>query len=118
VSLDELEARGLQLDVDVARPDLDRSTLVADCKYAGYLRRLSGQLHRLKAQESVAIPETFEYEGIAGLSHEVVERLASTRPSTLGQAARVPGVTPAAVAIVAARLARGRGLSRPVPPPA
>jgi tRNA uridine 5-carboxymethylaminomethyl modification enzyme len=109
VSLEALEADALRLETDEKRPDIDRSTLVADCKYDGYIRRLSGRLERVKAQEAVSIPETFEYTGIAGLSHEVVERLGSTRPSTLGQAARVPGVTPAAVAIVAARLVRRGG---------
>jgi tRNA uridine 5-carboxymethylaminomethyl modification enzyme len=106
VSLEALEADGLQLEVDARRPDVDRGTVAAECKYAGYLRRLTGHLERLKAQETVRIPEAFEYAGIAGLSNEVVERLDATRPATLGQAARVPGVTPAAVAIVAARLAR------------
>jgi tRNA uridine 5-carboxymethylaminomethyl modification enzyme len=57
-------------------------------------------------QESHAIPSDFEYVGIPGLSREVTERLSSIRPDTIGQAARVPGVTPAAVAIVAARVAR------------
>jgi tRNA uridine 5-carboxymethylaminomethyl modification enzyme len=61
---------------------------------------------RARAQETRAIPVHFEYHGIPGLSREVVERLSDIRPETIGQAARVPGVTPAAVAIVAARVAR------------
>jgi tRNA uridine 5-carboxymethylaminomethyl modification enzyme len=53
------------------------------------------------------IPAGFTYAGIPGLSREIVERLTALRPTTVGQAARVPGVTPAAVAIVASRIARG-----------
>jgi len=59
---------------------------------------------RARADEDRRIPGSFEYRGIPGLSHEVVERLTAVRPTTLGQAARVPGVTPAAAAILAARL--------------
>ena len=52
------------------------------------------------------IPAAFDYAGIPGLSREVVERLTAVRPATIGQASRVPGVTPAAVAIVSAHLGR------------
>jgi tRNA uridine 5-carboxymethylaminomethyl modification enzyme len=85
---------------------LDEATLLAEAKYEGYLRRESTRLARLHAQESRAIPAAFEYAGIPGLSREVVQRLTEVRPTTIGQASRVPGVTPAAVAIVAARVAR------------
>ena len=64
------------------------------------------QLARARRQEQDAIPEKFVYAGIPGLSREVVERLTHVRPGTLAQAARIPGVTPAAVAIVAGRLNR------------
>jgi tRNA uridine 5-carboxymethylaminomethyl modification enzyme len=84
----------------------DEATLLAERKYEGYLRREAVRLARVQAQDSRAIPVWFEYEGVPGLSREVVERLTAVRPATLGQAARVPGVTPAAVAIVARRIAR------------
>jgi tRNA uridine 5-carboxymethylaminomethyl modification enzyme len=58
-------------------------------------------LHR---QESREIPREFRYDGIPGLSREMVERLTAVRPDTLAHAQRVPGVTPAAVALIAARL--------------
>jgi tRNA uridine 5-carboxymethylaminomethyl modification enzyme len=84
----------------------DAATLAAETKYEGYLRRESTRLARLQTQEGRAIPSAFVYAGIPGLSREVVQRLTEVRPATIGQASRVPGVTPAAVAIVAARVAR------------
>jgi tRNA uridine 5-carboxymethylaminomethyl modification enzyme len=85
---------------------LDLASLETEFKYEGYLRRQEAQIARAERNEQQAIPDRFEYAGIAGLSREMVERLSSVRPSTLGQASRIPGVTPAAVAIVAARLGR------------
>ena len=84
----------------------DVATLTAETKYEGYLRRETTRLARLQSQEGRAIPAAFEYAGIPGLSREVVQRLTEVRPATIGQASRVPGVTPAAVAIVAARVNR------------
>ncbi len=108
----EVVAAGCDLDVG-SRSDLDLSTLTAECKYSGYLRRQAQQLARVEGQLERAFPSGFSFSGIPGLSREVVERLEAVRPATLGQAGRVPGVTPAAVAILAARLARGNApLSR------
>jgi tRNA uridine 5-carboxymethylaminomethyl modification enzyme len=106
VSLDDVRQAGFVPEADPERDDLDLSTLVAEFTYRGYLRRHDAQLARARASEDRSVPEDFEYRGVPGLSHEVVERLSAVRPTTLGQASRVSGVTPAAVAIVAARLAR------------
>ncbi len=104
------EASGLgQMPSPGASPgpdSLDEATLLAERKYEGYLRREAVRLARVRSQDAKPIPVWFEYEGIPGLSREVVERLTSVRPATIGQAARVPGVTPAAVAVVAARVSR------------
>jgi tRNA uridine 5-carboxymethylaminomethyl modification enzyme len=100
------EARAERLKAGHTVDAFDEATLLADGKYEGYLRRESARLARLQAQEGRAIPAAFEYSGIPGLSREVVQRLTEVRPATIGQASRVPGVTPAAVAIVAARVAR------------
>jgi tRNA uridine 5-carboxymethylaminomethyl modification enzyme len=100
--MDDVRAAGFVLETDVARDDIDRSTLDAEFKYRGYLRQHETELARTRANEERAIPAQFEYRGIPGLSREVVERLSQVRPGTVGQASRVPGVTPAAVAIVAA----------------
>ena len=71
-----------------------------DIKYGGYLAQQQQQMERLKKAESRLIPEWFEYRGIPGLSREMVEKLIRVRPRTLGQASRIPGVTPAAISIV------------------
>lgn len=84
--------------------EVDRATLTAECRYRGYLKRQEGSLRRANIDAERAIPAQFCYRGIPGLSHEVVERLTTVRPRTVGQAARVPGVTPAAVAILASRV--------------
>ncbi len=108
VRLEQLIARGLPIEVSPSRGELDLATLDAEFKYDGYLRQHARQWSRARAQESREIPESFDYAGIPGLSREVVERLSAIRPATIGQAGRIPGVTPAAVAIVAARLTRHR----------
>jgi tRNA uridine 5-carboxymethylaminomethyl modification enzyme len=96
------------METDVCRGDLDRDTILAEFKYNGYLRRHDAETARWRGDESRLIPAGFEYVGVPGLSREVVDRLSSIRPATIGQASRIPGVTPAAVAIVAARVARVR----------
>jgi tRNA uridine 5-carboxymethylaminomethyl modification enzyme len=106
VSMDAVRGAGFDLETDRARADLDEATFEAEFRYRGYLRQHASQAARTRASEMRQIPADFEYRGIAGLSREVVERLSHVRPATIGQAARVPGVTAAAVAIVAARIAR------------
>jgi len=106
VSLRDLEGMGFCAEVSPGFAHADEATLVAECKYRGYLKRHEAQAARVRAQEAVAIPASFEYAGIAGLSREAAERLAGVRPATIGQAGRIPGITPAAVAIIAARVAR------------
>lgn len=71
-----------------------------DLKYEGYLAQQEKQMEQMKRAEARRIPDWFDYGRISGLSREVVEKLAKVRPVTLGQAARVPGVTPAAVSLV------------------
>jgi tRNA uridine 5-carboxymethylaminomethyl modification enzyme len=104
VSLADVERQGFVLETHEAGGDFDRATLLADCRYQGYLKRQDLQLARAKADEGRPIPGDFIYAGIPGLSREVIERLTRIRPRTIGQASRVPGVTPAAAAIVSARL--------------
>ena len=82
-------------------------------RYEGYIRREHERLERLKPFESRPIPEGFEYAGLPGLSREVVEKCSRRRPRTVGEASRIPGVTPAAVAIISAHVARAGG---PLPP--
>jgi tRNA uridine 5-carboxymethylaminomethyl modification enzyme len=101
-----VEEAGFLADVDRTRPAIDRATIEAECKYEGYIRRHDALWARTKAQDARSIPPEFVYAGVPGLSREMVERLSAIRPATIGQAARVAGVTPAAVAIVASRVAK------------
>ncbi len=71
-----------------------------EIKFAGYLEQQKKSIERLKAAESVTIPEWLEYGVISGLSREMRETLERVRPQTLGQASRIPGVTPAALSLV------------------
>ena len=76
-------------------------------KYAGYIQRQQEEIDRFRRTEGVTIPENFEFKKISGLSSEVVEKLDAIRPLNLGQASRIPGVTPAAIAILSVLLRRG-----------
>jgi tRNA uridine 5-carboxymethylaminomethyl modification enzyme len=105
VSVEALCPQGYDVEADASRPDVDVSTIVAEFRYSGYMRRHETTLARTRASEASRIPSDFDYH-IPGLSREVVERLTQIRPETIGQASRVPGITPAAVAIVAARVGR------------
>ena len=75
-------------------------------KYRGYLRRQESEVERARKDERRCIPSGFAFERVPGLSREVVHRLNQVRPDTLGHALRIPGVTPAAVAVLAAYVGR------------
>lgn len=85
---------------------LDLTSVETEFRYEGYLKRQLASVERLRRQESRAIPPRFPFESVPGLSREMVQRLGEVQPGTLAQAARIPGVTPAAVAVVAAYLDR------------
>jgi tRNA uridine 5-carboxymethylaminomethyl modification enzyme len=76
------------------------TTVETEAKYSGYIGQQTRQIERLKDSERRPIPGDFGFGGIPGLSREVQDKLERVRPATLGQAARIPGVTPAAVAIL------------------
>ena len=71
-----------------------------EIKYAGYLDQQTKSIERLKKAEQRTIPEWFDYSKVSGLSHEMKEKMTRVRPRTLGQASRIPGVTPAAVSLI------------------
>jgi len=83
-------------------------------KFAGYLEQQKKSIEKLKAAEAVAIPEWIEYNTISGLSREMRETLERVRPITIGQASRLPGVTPAALSLVHISI-RLQGAKRPSP---
>ncbi|MGW8312437.1 MAG: tRNA uridine-5-carboxymethylaminomethyl(34) synthesis enzyme MnmG [Desulfuromonadales bacterium] len=80
--------------------------LETEIKYAGYIRRQQEQVERFRRLEDLVIPAGFNYQEVSSLSAEVREKLKLVAPRTLGQARRIPGVTPAAIAILAVLLRR------------
>ncbi len=73
---------------------------IEDHRYAPYVARQEAEIDRLRANEAVRIPTALDYRGVGGLSNEMVERLSAARPATLGAAARIRGITPAALAAI------------------
>lgn len=84
----------------------DLATLQTEIKYGGYLRRQDAEMRRALHAEFQRIPNDFVYRGISGLSAELVQRLEEVRPESLGQASRIPGMTPAATVLLNAVLSR------------
>jgi tRNA uridine 5-carboxymethylaminomethyl modification enzyme len=84
------------------------TTVETEIKYTGYISQQERQMQHLKDAERRPIPADFGFRGIPGLSHEIQDKLARVRPATLGQAGRIPGVTPAAIAILDVYLSVGR----------
>ena len=89
-----------------------REQVEIQAKYAGYLERQDAEIGKLERQESLPLGDALDYAEVRGLSTEVREKLTAARPATLGQAARVPGVTPAAVALLLVHLRRHQGARR------
>lgn len=96
-------------------PELDqtateiRQQLERDALYANYLARQQAEIENLRKDEAQRIPDDFDYSALEGLSNELKAKLSGTRPETLAQAARIDGVTPAALTLILARLRRDRG---------
>ena len=80
--------------------------LEIEAKYAGYLARQAAEVERLERHETLPLPTDLDFRSVRGLSTEVQERLAEVRPATLGQAARIPGLTPVAVSLLLVHLKR------------
>jgi tRNA uridine 5-carboxymethylaminomethyl modification enzyme len=75
-------------------------SIETEIKYEGYLSQQTKSIERLKKAEQRPIPSWFDYAAVSGLSREMKEKLQRVRPQTLGQASRIPGVTPAAISLV------------------
>lgn len=84
------------------------TTVETEVKYEGYLHQQERQIQRLKDSEGRHIPAGFAFRGIPGLSREICDKLERVQPETLGQAARIPGVTPAAIAVLDCYLSLNR----------
>jgi tRNA uridine 5-carboxymethylaminomethyl modification enzyme len=110
VSIEQFGA-SQELPLEVAAGSCGALELVGlqtTARFEGYIRRQEAEVHRLERAEACRLPPGFPFEAVPGLSTEVVTRLRQVEPATLGQALRVPGVTPAAVAVIGAYLARRR----------
>ena len=109
----------IPLEISRESGQLDLATVETILKYEGYLKRQEAEVDRSRRDEQRPVPPGVLYGDIPGLSREMVERLTDVQPATLAQAARIPGVTPAAVAVVAAYLGRVRhdatGIQRSAP---
>jgi tRNA uridine 5-carboxymethylaminomethyl modification enzyme len=82
----------------------EAAELETEVKYEGYVRRQADAVERFSRLEDTAIPDWVDFKGVMGLSTEVSERLSAVRPRSLGQAARMPGITPAAISILAVHI--------------
>jgi tRNA uridine 5-carboxymethylaminomethyl modification enzyme len=105
-TLGDLIAQGLQLEQPVSRMDVP--SVETTLRYEGYLKRQESVIRRRAREENRRIPRQFRYSGVPGLSTEVVQRLSQVQPETLGQAMRVPGVTPAAIAVLSTYVSRAQ----------
>ncbi len=95
----ETQGRVLQLANSSVRDEIQ-----LQIKFHGYIQRQQEQVDRFKKMEAMALPEDLEYKGLAGLSNEVVQKLTTVRPLSLGQASRISGITPAAISVLQVHL--------------
>jgi tRNA uridine 5-carboxymethylaminomethyl modification enzyme len=92
--------------LDDRLPEAVRLQVEVRAKYAGYIERQQDEITRQQAHESLMVPDDLDYTAVVGLSTEARQRFAAARPVTLGQAARLPGITPAAVSVLFIHLKR------------
>ena len=124
----ELSRENSALDL-LRRPELDYAALVSldafapdtpvdadaaaqveiETKYAGYLQRQRDEIARQRRNEGTPVPEHFDYSQVRGLSAEALQKFQRVRPQTVGQAQRIPGITPAAISLLLVHLARAKG---------
>ncbi|WP_156872728.1 tRNA uridine-5-carboxymethylaminomethyl(34) synthesis enzyme MnmG [Ketobacter nezhaii] len=101
-------------DIAALTPELVVDAAVAEqievvAKYEGYITRQQDEIERVRRSENTALPADFDYEVISGLSNEIKSKLKQIQPQTLGQASRVPGVTPAAISLLLVHLKKRSG---------
>ena len=106
-----LDQGALVLDIRSSDRAVDVASVETEVKYEGYILRQRREVERTRRDERRRIPEGLPFERVPGLSREAIQRLAEVHPETLGQASRIPGVTPAAVAVLGAYVTRSRSES-------
>jgi tRNA uridine 5-carboxymethylaminomethyl modification enzyme len=99
-----IAAGGASSDADAEFADQVALAIEVERKYAGYLARQDAEVERLERHESLELPDGFDFDEVRGLSSEIRERLQEVRPRTLGQAGRIPGLTPVAVSLLLVHL--------------
>jgi tRNA uridine 5-carboxymethylaminomethyl modification enzyme len=105
----ELVGPGELEGIDERLPQQVRTQIEVHARYAGYIERQKEEIERARRHEDTLLPTDLDYFALTALSHEVRQRLSETRPATLGQAGRVPGVTPAAVSILLVHVKKRAG---------
>jgi tRNA uridine 5-carboxymethylaminomethyl modification enzyme len=136
-SLVSVSTKGKPLAYLAKRPDIDPESLKAavkkllhaevgdkeiavalnDIRYEGYLKEQQALAQKRGRYEDLKIPSDIDFSGVSGLSREIVQKLLKVRPGTLGQAARIPGMTPAAVSILLVEAMKGRKTPQPFSAP-
>ncbi len=96
---------------DIQIPQVVAEQVEISAKYAGYIERQLQDVEKTRAHESTQIPSDFDYSNIDGLSNELKQKLADAKPTSIGRAGRIPGVTPAAISLLLIYLKK-RGLLR------
>ena len=108
----ELEIKNLLALVDINKyPDSVTEQVEIDCKYEGYIARQQREIDRIKLHHGLPIPRGLAFASIDGLSNEVTQKLQEVEPETIGQAARISGVTPAAISLLLIHLKKYRALA-------
>ena len=99
-----------KFDLKFIKPSVIQQ-IETQARYQGYIARQKIEIDRLKRDEYVKIPETFNYDSIPSLSNEVKQKLKKVKPQTIAQASRIPGITPAALSILRIYLKRRQMIS-------
>ncbi len=112
-----------ELNVEEEREEVDRllrsefkEEIQLQIKFSGYIKRQDEQVARFRKLESMTLPENLDYASLSGLSNEVIEKLTTIKPLSLGQASRISGITPAAISILQVHLRRMKHQSRQTGP--
>ncbi|MDH3647752.1 MAG: tRNA uridine-5-carboxymethylaminomethyl(34) synthesis enzyme MnmG [Gammaproteobacteria bacterium] len=119
-ALDLLRRPGMSYELLMSLPDTGppvsdsrvASQVEIETRYAGYIKRQNAEIVKQRRHEEQPIPSVVDYATVRGLSNEVRQKLSDVRPGTVGQAARIPGITPAAVSLLLVHLKKHRGRRR------
>lgn len=101
-----------ELEVSITDDPQIMEQMTIQSQYAGYIERQQKEIDKLKQYEDLVIPDEFDYNRVKGLSNEVLQKLSSSRPRTIGAASRIPGVTPAAVSLLLVYVKRTFGVDQ------